>query len=35
MTPQAAKWVYRWTAPNVPYENYYYAGSYGTWIVIQ
>ncbi len=35
MTPQAAKWVYRWTDPTVPPENYYYAGSYGTWIVIQ
>ena len=35
MTPQAAKWVYRWTDPNVPPENYYYAGSYGTRIVIQ
>lgn len=35
MTPQAAKWVYRWTDPNVPPGNYYYTGSYGTWIVIQ
>ena len=35
MTPQAAKWVYRWTIPTVPPEEYFYAGKNGTQIIIQ
>ena len=35
MTPQAAKWVYRWTTPTVPPENYYFADKDGTRVIIQ
>ena len=35
MTPQAAKWVYRWTTPSVPSENYYYADTNGTRVIVQ
>ena len=35
MTPQAAKWIYRWTTPTVPPEYYYYAEKNGTRVVIQ
>jgi hypothetical protein len=34
MTPEAAKWIYRWTSPTVPPENYYYSGA-GTRVVVQ
>ena len=35
MTPEAAKWIYRWTSPTVPPENYYYSGEYGTRVLVQ
>ncbi len=35
MTPQAAKWVYRWTNPTVPPEFYYYSDTSGTRVVVQ
>ncbi|MDY6872756.1 MAG: L,D-transpeptidase [Chloroflexota bacterium] len=35
MTPQAAKWIYRWTTPTVPPEDYYYSANYGTRVVVQ
>lgn len=35
LTPQAAKWVYRWTNPIVPPDRYYYAETSGTRIVVQ
>jgi len=35
MTPQAAKWVYRWTTPTVPPEYYYFADPEGTRVIIQ
>jgi hypothetical protein len=35
MTPQAAKWIYRWTDPAVPPEKYFYGGSNGTRVIIQ
>lgn len=35
MTPQAAKWVYRWTTPNVPPDYYYYSDTEGTRVIIQ
>jgi len=35
MTPQAAKWIYRWTVPTVPPGEYYYAGMNGTQIIVQ
>ncbi|MCB2210437.1 L,D-transpeptidase [bacterium] len=35
MTPQAAKWIYRWTTPTVPPEHYYYSANYGTRVVVQ
>ena len=35
MTHQAAKWVYRWTTPHVPFDQYYYADNKGTRIIIQ
>ncbi len=35
MTPQAAKWIYRWTDPNVPPEKYVYSGTNGTRVIIQ
>jgi len=35
MTPQAAKWIYRWTDPAVPPERYYYAGTNGTRVIVQ
>jgi hypothetical protein len=35
MTPQAAKWIYRWTTPTVPPENYYYSANYGTRVIVQ
>ena len=35
MTPQAAKWIYRWTDPTVPPEKYYYSGLNGTRVIVQ
>lgn len=35
MSPQAAKWLYRWTTPSVPPEKYFYADDKGTRVVIQ
>ncbi len=35
MTPQAAKWIYRWTTPTVPPEYYYYAEKNGTRVIVQ
>jgi len=35
MTPQAAKWIYRWTTPTVPPENYYFSGDNGTRVIVQ
>lgn len=35
MTPQAAKWVYRWTTPTVPSEHYFYSDITGTRVVVQ
>jgi hypothetical protein len=35
MTPQAAKWIYRWTMPTVPPENYYYSADSGTRVIVQ
>lgn len=35
MTPNNAKWVYRWTNPTVPPEHYYYADNHGTRIIVQ
>ena len=35
MTPQAAKWIYRWTTPSVPPEFYYYAEKNGTRVIVQ
>jgi len=35
MTPRAAKWVYRWTTPTVPANEYFYSDGYGTRVIIQ
>jgi hypothetical protein len=35
MTPQAAKWIYRWTTPTVPPEYYYYSDAHGTRVIVQ
>jgi hypothetical protein len=35
MTPQAAKWIYRWTTPTVPPEFYHYADNNGTRVIVQ
>lgn len=35
MTPQTAKWVYRWSTPTVPVENYYYSDTNGTRVIIE
>ncbi|MEA3326573.1 MAG: L,D-transpeptidase [Chloroflexota bacterium] len=35
MTPQAAKWIYRWTTPTVPPDHYYFADPEGTRVIIQ
>ncbi len=35
MSPQAAKWLYRWTTPAVPPEHYFYADIQGTRVVVQ
>ena len=35
MSPQAAKWLYRWTTPSVPPDKYFYADDEGTRVVVQ
>jgi len=35
MSPQAAKWLYRWTTPNPPPDVYNYADRDGTLVVIE
>lgn len=35
MTPEGAKWIYRWTDPTVPPDNYVFSGSYGTQVLIE
>lgn len=35
LRPQDAKWVYRWTNPNVPPGRYYYSEIHGTRVIIQ
>jgi lipoprotein-anchoring transpeptidase ErfK/SrfK len=35
MTPQAAKWLYRWTMPTVPPEKYVIYGHVGTRVGIK
>lgn len=35
MTPQSAKWIYRWTTPTVPPDRYVYAELNGTRVIIQ
>ena len=35
MTPEGAKWIYRWTDPVVLPGNYVYSGSYGTRVTVQ
>lgn len=35
MTPLAAKWIYRWTMPTVPPENYYFSADNGTRVIVQ
>jgi hypothetical protein len=35
MSPGAAKWLYRWTTPPAPYDQYFYADDRGTCVIIQ
>ncbi len=35
LRPQDAKWVYRWTNPNVPPDRYHYSEIHGTRVIIQ
>ena len=35
MKPRAAKWLYRWTTPTVPADEYYHLGAYGTRVIVQ
>jgi lipoprotein-anchoring transpeptidase ErfK/SrfK len=35
MTPQSAKWLYRWTLPSVPPEKYVVHGHTGTKVEIK
>lgn len=35
MTPQTAKWVYRWTTPSAPADEYYHSGFDGTRVIIK
>lgn len=35
MTPEGAKWIYRWTDPAVPPEDYVFSGPYGTQVIVQ
>lgn len=34
LSPQAAKWVYRWTTPTVPADQYYYSANEGTRVEV-
>lgn len=34
MSPQAAKWIYRWTTPSVPVDKYFFASNEGTKVLI-
>jgi hypothetical protein len=34
LSPQAAKWVYRWTTPTVPADQYYFADNEGTRVEV-
>lgn len=35
MTPEAAKWIYRWTTPVVPPDVYYFTDKTGTRVIVQ
>lgn len=35
MNPQAAKWVYRWTTPDVPHDKNFFGDTNGTRVVIE
>jgi lipoprotein-anchoring transpeptidase ErfK/SrfK len=35
MTPQTAKWIYRWTTPPAPADGYFHSGFAGTRVIIQ
>jgi len=35
LTPEAAKWVYRWTTPAVPPKDYIYSDDKGTRVIIR
>ena len=35
MPPRAAKWIYRWTTPTVPIDEYFYSDSNGTRVIVQ
>jgi hypothetical protein len=35
MTPHAAKWIYRWTYPPVPPNEYVHSGDNGTRVIVQ
>lgn len=35
MAPQDAKWVYRWTMPTVPADQYFFSGKDGTRVIVQ
>jgi len=35
MTPEAAKWIYRWTTPTVPPDVYYFTDKIGTRVTVQ
>lgn len=34
MPPAAARWLFRWTSPHVPFENQFVSKSYGTYVEI-
>jgi len=35
LTPDAAKWIYRWTTPSVPPDVYYFTDKTGTRVIVQ
>ena len=35
MTPEAAKWIYRWTTPIVPHDQYFFSDETGTRVIVQ
>ncbi len=35
MSPQSAKWIYRWTDPRVPPDQYVHSGGNGTRVIVQ